>query len=193
MILGHLRVIWNYFSTKKYSVLNKLVYNPTRCYAISKYLFTWIHMPISYLWSERRSASSSLWMSLCGGMMGVRQRWEGTTVVGRAPMMWCFGYWGGKMETWLSGGESDQGWDGLFYRSGGFESDGLGRVACGGGADSLPKDEVEAESSSWLNGNKARYGAVAWRRQPEERQHRGGKREETTLVGLMRILLGQKM
>jgi hypothetical protein len=31
------------------------------------------------------------------------------------------------------------------------------------------------------------------RRRPKERQHRGGKREETMPVGLARILLGQKM
>jgi hypothetical protein len=31
------------------------------------------------------------------------------------------------------------------------------------------------------------------RRRPEERWHWGGEREETTLVGLTRFLLGQKM
>jgi hypothetical protein len=34
---------------------------------------------------------------------------------------------------------------------------------------------------------------VAWQRQSDERQHRGGETEDTTLVELMRILLSQKM
>jgi hypothetical protein len=36
------------------------------------------------------------------------------------------------------------------------------------------------------------HGVVAWQCRPEERQHRGGEREEMTLVGLTRILLGRK-
>jgi hypothetical protein len=43
---------WQYYS-------NILVYNPARCCGISKYLFTWIHMSISYSGNERGSASSS--------------------------------------------------------------------------------------------------------------------------------------
>jgi hypothetical protein len=34
---------------------------------------------------------------------------------------------------------------------------------------------------------------AAWRRRPEERQHWGGEREQTTPDGLTRILLGQEM
>jgi hypothetical protein len=34
---------------------------------------------------------------------------------------------------------------------------------------------------------------VVWQRRLNERRHRGGKRDETTPVVLMRILLGQKM
>jgi hypothetical protein len=28
--------------------------------------------------------------------------------VGGAPMVWCYGYGGGKIETWLSDGKTDQ-------------------------------------------------------------------------------------
>jgi hypothetical protein len=64
--------------------------------------------------SERWSASSSTWMSLCGGMMGTRQWWKGMTTAGGAPMAWCSSEGGGKMETRLSGEESNQDWDDLF-------------------------------------------------------------------------------
>jgi hypothetical protein len=37
------------------------------------------------------------------------------------------------------------------------------------------------------------HGAAAWQHQPEEKRHRGGEREETTLVGPMQILLSRKM
>jgi hypothetical protein len=48
-----------------------LVDNPAWCYGISKYIFTWIHMLISCLRSERGSANLSSWVLLCGGMMSV--------------------------------------------------------------------------------------------------------------------------
>jgi hypothetical protein len=94
-----------------------------------------------------------------------------------------------------------------FYSSGWRESGCLGRVANGGGVDSilqfrlegrwwyatLLKDEAELASSSWLYGEEAWHDVVAWWHRPEERQHLGGEREETTLVGLTRILLGRKM
>jgi hypothetical protein len=53
----------------------------------SKYLFTWIHILISCSKSERGSTSSSLCVSLCGGIMGVRQQWKDTTTVSGAPMV----------------------------------------------------------------------------------------------------------
>jgi hypothetical protein len=74
-----------------------LVYNHMWWCSILKYLFTWIHVAISYLGSKRESASLSPWVSLCGGMMDVRQQWNGTIVTGGAPMVWCSGYGGGKM------------------------------------------------------------------------------------------------
>jgi hypothetical protein len=37
------------------------------------------------------------------------------------------------------------------------------------------------------------HGATVWQFQSEEREHVGGERKEAMLVGLMRILLGQKM
>jgi hypothetical protein len=48
-------------------------------------------MLISCLGSERGSTSSSLWVSLCRGMMGMTQQRKGTTVIGGAPMAWCSG------------------------------------------------------------------------------------------------------
>jgi hypothetical protein len=63
---------------------------------------------------RKRMASLSPWLSLSGGMMGVRRRWKGMTAADEAPMAWCSGYGEGKMETRLSGGESDQCWDDLF-------------------------------------------------------------------------------
>jgi hypothetical protein len=49
----------------------KLVYNPARCCRIWKYLFTWIHMSISWPRSKREFASSSSWVSLCWETMGI--------------------------------------------------------------------------------------------------------------------------
>jgi hypothetical protein len=107
---------------------------PAPLYGISKYLFTWIHMPISYLKSERGSASSSLWVSLCGGTM------RGTTVKGNDGGRWSFysvAFWLGwrqnrdMVEWWRE-------WVRLrwsFCSSRGWESGGPGRVADGGGAD----------------------------------------------------------
>jgi hypothetical protein len=57
----------------------------------------------------------------------------------------------------------------------------------------LPNDEADATSSSWLHGKEARHGVVAWRHRLKERRHCGGEMEETIVVGLTRILLGQKM
>jgi hypothetical protein len=48
----------------------------------------------------------------------------------------------------------------------------------------LTEDKAEATILSYLYGKEARHGAAAWRRRPEERRHRGGEMEETTLVGL---------
>jgi hypothetical protein len=42
-------------------------------------------------------------------------------------------------------------------------------------------------------GSMGRKRYTAWWRGPEERQHQGGKREETMLVGVTQILLGQKI
>jgi hypothetical protein len=52
------------------------------------------------------------------------------------------------------------------------------------------KDEADVESSSWLHGKEARHDTASWRRWWEERRYQGGEREERTLVGLRRILLG---
>jgi hypothetical protein len=41
------------------------------------------------------------------------------------------------METLLSDGESDQGWDDIFSDSGGWESGCLGMVTSGDGTDSM--------------------------------------------------------
>jgi hypothetical protein len=65
-------------------------------------------MPISYLESERELDSSSLSMSLCEWTLGVGQWGKGMTMVGGAPVKWCSGSGGGKIETRLSGGESNQ-------------------------------------------------------------------------------------
>jgi hypothetical protein len=59
--------------------------------------------------------------------------------------------------------------------------------------ESLLKDEAEATSSSWLHRKESWHGTVAWWHRPEERRHRGREREETTPVGLTRILLGKKI
>jgi hypothetical protein len=72
--------------------LEKLVDNPTQYCGISEYpIFMWIHMPISYSKSERGSASSSPWVLLCGGTVGVRRWWKWTMTASGAPMMWCSG------------------------------------------------------------------------------------------------------
>jgi hypothetical protein len=71
-------------------------------------------MPINYLESEGGFASSSPLVSLCEGMMNVRRRWKGMMVAGGALMVWYSSYGGGKIETWLSGGESGQSWNNLF-------------------------------------------------------------------------------
>jgi hypothetical protein len=103
------------------------------------------------------------------------------------------------MEMSLSGGKSGHDWDNLFI----VVEGGL-LWWCGFNAsvsvregkrrdEALPKDEAEAVSLSWFNVKEVWHGAVAWWRWLEERWHRGGKREETMPVGLMRILLSQKV
>jgi hypothetical protein len=59
--------------------------------------------------------------------------------------------------------------------------------------EALPEDEAKAANSSWLHGKEAWHGASAWRRRPEVRRHRGGERKETTSIGLMWILMDQKI
>jgi hypothetical protein len=91
-----------------------------------------------------------------------------------------------------------------YYSSREWESGYPGRVVGGGGADlmlqfwlerggALPKDEAEAESSSWFHGKEVWHGMMAWQHRSEERRHPGGERNEMTPVGLMWILLGRKM
>jgi hypothetical protein len=58
--------------------------------------------------------------------------------------------------------------------------------------EALPEDEVEETSLSWLHGKEAWHDTMVWQRWSEERRHQGGERKEMTLVGLTRILLGQK-
>jgi hypothetical protein len=60
----------------RHSYMHLLVDNPVQCCKISKYHFTWIHMLISCSASERKSVSLSLWVSLCGWTMGIKQRWR---------------------------------------------------------------------------------------------------------------------
>jgi hypothetical protein len=91
-----------------------LVNNTARYYVISNYLFTWIQMLINCSKRERGSVSSSSWVSLYGGTMCVGWRWKGTTTTSEASMVWCSSQGGDKIETQLSGGESDQGWGDLF-------------------------------------------------------------------------------
>jgi hypothetical protein len=79
--------IQSHFFVKYLILVDKLM----RCCGILKYLFTWIHIPIHYSKSKKRSASSSQCVSLCGGMMDVRLWWNGTMTVGAAPMAMCFG------------------------------------------------------------------------------------------------------
>jgi hypothetical protein len=81
----------------------------------------WINISISCLGSERGSASSSPWVSLCGEMAGVGRWWKGTTTVSEALMVW---------EEW-----SRLRWH--FYSIGEWKSDDPGRVVGGGGLDSM--------------------------------------------------------
>jgi hypothetical protein len=59
--------------------------------------------------------------------------------------------------------------------------------------EALSKDEAEATSSFSVHGKEASHGAATWQRQPKERPHCGGEREDTTPVGLTRILLSRKI
>jgi hypothetical protein len=93
-------------------------------------------MSISCSESERGTASSSTWDSLCGETMGVGQWWKRTMAVGGAPMMWCSG-WRRQNEDVIKwcGEWSRLRWS--FYSSWGWELSGLKRVTCYGGADSM--------------------------------------------------------
>jgi hypothetical protein len=118
------------------------LYNPVRCGGISKYFFTWLHILISCSRSGRTSASSSLWVSLSKGMMGMRQWWKGTALIVGVLMVWCSGWGRDKIETCLSGGESDQSWDDLFIAVHG-ESGYPGRMVWGSGADLMFQFRLE--------------------------------------------------
>jgi hypothetical protein len=70
--LGHLvQVMDQWVNSPRWCIVD----NSAWYYEISKYLFTWIHMLISYSANERGSASSSPWVSLCRGTMGVERWW----------------------------------------------------------------------------------------------------------------------
>jgi hypothetical protein len=88
----------------------------------------WIHMSICYLKSERRSASLSLWVLLCGGTINVGRQWKWTTTAGRDTVEW----W----EEWPR-----LRWH--FYSIGGCDSGCPGRVTSGGGADSILRFQLE--------------------------------------------------
>jgi hypothetical protein len=137
----------------------------------------------------------------------------GTTVKGNNGYGWSSDdvtLWlgGGKIEIRLSGGESDHGWDYLFIAMN------VGSRVVWGGWPAVvvwiqcfsfrSRGEAtwwsvagrwsgDVASSSWLNENKVWHDVTAWWYRPEERRHRGGEREETTPVGLTRILLERKM
>jgi hypothetical protein len=78
-------------------------------------------------------------------------------------------------------------------------------MAGGGGADSMLQFQLERGRNrmkryrNMKRRQRARLVFVgrkhdtALQRRPEERQHQGDEREETTLVGLTQILLGQKI
>jgi hypothetical protein len=76
-------------------------------------------------------------------------------------------------------------------------------VVGGGGADSILQFLLEMKvmgwsiTERWSRGSELRkeawHGAAAWRHWPKEMQHQRREREETTPVGLMQILLDQKM
>jgi hypothetical protein len=94
-----------------------------------------------------------------------------------------------------------------FYSSGGWESGGLGRVACGGGVDSMLQFWLERGATEqsvarrWsrcselvlaqCEGSVTRCGCVTMLTRGEAAPR--GKRDETSLVGLKRILLGWEM
>jgi hypothetical protein len=94
----------------------------------------------------------------------------------------------------------------FFYSNGVWESSCMRRVAGGGGLnlmlqfwlergrqhdEALLEDESEAASSSWLHVKEVWHNAAAWRHRSEERRHQGGESEQTKLIGLTRILVGQ--
>jgi hypothetical protein len=88
-------------------------------------------MSISSSRSERGSASSSLWVSLCGGTIDVERWWKGTTTVGGALARERQNR--DVVEWWRE-------WPRLrwhFYSSVEWESCGSERVADSGGVDSI--------------------------------------------------------
>jgi hypothetical protein len=94
-----------------------------------------------------------------------------------------------------------------FYSSAGWEWGCLRRVAGGGGVDSMLQFWLErgvdgtkrCQKMKWMQqthlGSMGMKRDMSWRCGgiSRVRSHRGGEREETTTVGLTRILLGQKM
>jgi hypothetical protein len=84
----------------------------------------------------------------------------------------------------------------IFYSSGGSESGCSGRVVDGCGVDSILQFRLERGGDGMKccrkmkRRQRARFELMGrkrdttWRRQPEERWHRGGEREETMPVGL---------
>jgi hypothetical protein len=59
--------------------------------------------------------------------------------------------------------------------------------------EALLEDEAKATSSSYLHGKEACHEVTVWQCRLKERWHQGVEREETTPVGMTRIILGQKM
>jgi hypothetical protein len=132
-----------------------LVDNLTRCCRILKYFFMWIHMPISCSESERGSVSSSPWVSLCGGTMGVGRQWK-----------WIHGWVVERVTkiemTFFIVVEGGRRW-GCRFNASVLAREEMWRD------EILPKDEVVVVSSYWLHGKKAWHGATAWWHRPEER------------------------
>jgi hypothetical protein len=194
----------------------KLVYNPRAMLRDFKIFFYVIHMLISCSGSERRLASLSPWVSLCGGTMGVGRRWKGTTAAGGASMSWCSDGWSfNVMVLWVSGGENGQGWDDLF-----IAVEGESRAVRGGWPMAVVRIQcsgfdLKGEAMGWNIGGRWSggielvlapwEGSVTWRDRMttsiggeapprlEERRHWAWEREETTPVGLTRSWSGDEL
>jgi hypothetical protein len=79
------------------------------------------------------------------------------------------------------------------------------RVTSGSGVDSMLRLQLERgdDGTKYCRKMKRRQRAhlssmgrkrdMAWLHRPGETRHQGGKREETTSVGMTRILIGQKI